>query len=42
MSKGLKAFLVAILKVATPAAAGAAGLWLATAAPDVWRAVCVV
>lgn len=42
MPKAIKPLLVAIVKIATPAAAGAFGLWLATAAPDVYRAVCGV
>lgn len=41
MSKLLKPTLVAIVKIATPAAAGAFGLWLLTAAPDIHRAVCM-
>lgn len=40
MGRFLSQLVVAFLKVATPAAAGAVGLWLATSVPDVYRAIC--
>lgn len=39
--KKMAPLLIAFLKVGGPAAAGAFGLWLATAAPDIYRAVCL-